>query len=258
MKLLVTLKYIGTNYVGWQVQKNGVSVQSRVQDAIERICGSRADVTGCSRTDSGVHANGYRFCFTPPRPLTPFRALAALNAALPQDMGAVAVEAVHDDFHPRYNAVAKEYIYKLYGGRARDPFLEGFAWHCVRPPDVPLMDEAAKAFAGKHDFRSFMANGSKITDTVRTVYYCRVLERDGHAELVICADGFLYNMVRIIAGTLQSVSDGRLDKAAIPGIISAKDRAAAGRTAPPHGLYLNRVFYDVKEAEHERDRLQRN
>lgn len=255
MKLLVTLKFIGTNYVGWQVQKNGVSVQARVQDAIEQICGERVDVTGCSRTDSGVHANGYRFCFTPPRALTPFRALAALNAALPQDMGATAVEEVPDGFHPRYNAAAKEYIYKMYGGRARDPFLEGFAWHCVKPLDAPLMDKAAQSFVGTHDFRSFMANGSKIEDAVRTVYYCRVIERDGHTELVVCADGFLYNMVRIIVGTLRSVSDGRIDKDSVPAIISAKDRNAAGRTAPPHGLYLNRVFYDIKEAENERDRL---
>lgn len=255
MKLLVTLKYIGTGYVGWQVQKNGISVQTRVQDAVERICGARVDVTGCSRTDSGVHANGYRFCFTPPRPLSPYRALAALNAALPPDMGVTDVREVDDGFHPRYCAAAKEYIYKLYGGRARDPFLDGLAWHCVRPLDAALMDEAAQNFAGTHDFRSFMSQGSKITDTVRRVYYCRVREREGYTEVRICADGFLYNMVRIIVGTLVAVSEGKIDKNGITDIISAKDRSAAGRTAPACGLYLNRVFYDEKEAENERDRV---
>lgn len=246
-RLLVTLKYIGTNYVGWQVQQNGLSVQSAVQDAVERIYGQRVDITGCSRTDSGVHANGYRFCFSPPRDTSPYRALAALNFALPSDMGVVDCTEVPDDFHPRYSAVAKEYVYKLYDGRCRDPFLNGLAWHYVGTLDVEKMNEASEYIVGTHDFCSFMAKGSKIIDTTRTVHYCRVSRKDDLVTLTVCGDGFLYKMVRIIVGTLVAVSEGRISPSSVGRIIAAKDRSLAGRTAPPDGLYLNRVFYSNEE-----------
>ncbi len=248
-RLLVTLKYRGTDYVGWQVQQNGKSVQSAVQDAIEKLYGVRVDVTGCSRTDSGVHANGYRFCFTPPCSTTPFRVIAALNHVLPEDMGVSDCVEVEDDFHPRYSAVAKEYVYKLYGGRARNPFLNGLAWHYTGEPDVEAMNTAARHFIGTHDFCSFMAKGSKIIDTTRTIYDCRVEQTDDYVKISICGDGFLYKMVRIIVGTLIGVSEGKFSPADIDKIIAAKDRNAAGRTAPSEGLYLNRVFYDLKEVE---------
>ena len=248
-KLLVKLKYNGSAYVGWQVQKNGKSVQSCVQDAVEKLYGVRADVTGCSRTDSGVHANGYCFCFTPPYEVEPFKAVAALNFALPDDMGVYDCIKVPDDFHPRYSAVAKEYIYKIYGGRPRNPFLNGLAYHYIGELDTDAMNDAAKEFVGRHDFRSFMANGSKITDTFRTVYYCSVMKADDCVQIRICADGFLYKMVRIIVGTLLAVNEQKIDKNQISYIISARDRSAAGKTAPPQGLYLNRVFYDIKEVE---------
>lgn len=246
-RFVVTLKYIGTNYVGWQVQQNGVSVQSAVQDAIEKLYGERVDVTGCSRTDSGVHANGYCFCFTPPRDTDPYRALAALDFALPEDMGVVDCAVVDNDFHPRYSAVAKEYVYRIYDGRPRDPFLKGLAWHYIGRLDDKKMDEAASRIVGTHDFCSFMAKGSKIIDTTRTVFACRV-KRDGNCvEMTVCGDGFLYKMVRIIVGTLVAVSEGRISPDDVDGIIAAKDRSRAGKTAPPEGLYLNRVFYDKEE-----------
>lgn len=246
-RLLVTLKYIGTNYVGWQVQQNGLSVQSAVQDAIEKIFSQRVDVTGCSRTDSGVHANGYRFCFNPPREITPYRMLAALNFALPEDMGVVDCIVVGDDFHPRYNALAKEYVYKIYDGRCRNPFLNGLAWHYVGSLNVDKMSAAASCIVGTYDFSSFMAQGSKILDTVRTVYKCDVERKDGCVQITVCGDGFLYKMVRIIVGTLIAVSEGKISPDSIGEIIASKDRANAGRTAPPSGLYLNRVFYDETE-----------
>lgn len=248
-RLLVKLKFIGTNYVGWQVQKNGISVQQCVQDAIEKLYGVRVDVTGCSRTDSGVHANGYCLCFTPPVSVTPHRVLAALNHVLPDDMGVSECIEVPDDFHPRYNAVAKEYIYKIYGGRARNPFLNGLSYHYPGKLNISLINEASQYIVGTHDFRSFMANGSKIIDTVRTVYYCNFTAKDGYCELRICGDGFLYNMVRIIVGTLLAVNEGKISADDITDIINAKNRDSAGKTAPPQGLYLNRVFYDIKEVE---------
>ena len=246
-KLLVTLKYIGTNYVGWQVQQNGKSVQSAVQDAIEKLYGKRVDVTGCSRTDSGVHANGYRFCFTPPCELTPYRAVAGLNFALPDDMGVCDCVEVDDDFHPRYSAVAKEYIYKIYDGRARNPFLNGLATHYIGTLDADRMNCAAKQIEGTHDFCSFMAQGSKIIDTTRTIYSCRVQRQDDCVTVTVCGDGFLYKMVRIIVGTLIAVNENKIENDDVLAVINAKSRKSAGKTAGPEGLYLNRVFYDSKE-----------
>lgn len=248
-KLLVKLKYNGSNYVGWQVQKNGLSIQECVQDAIEKVYGSRVPVTGCSRTDSGVHSNGYCFCFTPPCEVEPYRVIASLNYALPNDMGVYDCTTVDDDFHPRYNAVAKEYIYKIYDGRPRNPFLQGLAYHYIGKLNVNDMNEAASLFEGTHDFRSFMANGSKITDTIRTIYYCNVVRKQDYIEMKVCGDGFLYNMVRIMVGTLIAVSEQKIDKKSILDIIFSRDRNKAGKTAPPYGLYLNRVFYDIREVD---------
>lgn len=248
-RLLVKLKYIGTNYVGWQVQKNGLSVQQCIQDSIEKLYGKRLDVTGCSRTDSGVHANEYCFCFCPPDAVTPQRALAALNYALPDDMGVFECVEVDESFHPRYDAVAKEYIYKIYDGRAKNPFLKGLAYHYIGTLDVDTINKAALEFVGTYDFRSFMANGSKIIDTVRTVYYCRFEDKGEYKELRICGNGFLYNMVRIVVGTLIAVNENKFKICDIKKIIDQKNREAAGKTAPPQGLYLNRVFYDKKEVD---------
>ncbi len=246
-RLLVKLKYNGAKYVGWQVQKNGLSVQECVQNAIEKVYGKRVDVTGCSRTDSSVHANGYCFCFEPPKDVDPYRVPLSLNSALPEDISAFECQAVDDDFHPRYSAKAKEYIYKIYDGRFRNPFLEGLAYHYIGTLDVEKMNRAAKGLIGTHDFRSFMASGSKIVDTVRTIYYCDVYRNGDCIELKICGDGFLYKMVRIIVGTLIGVSEGRFSCESIKDIIDAKNRIAAGKTALPTGLYLNKVFYDIEE-----------
>lgn len=242
-KLLVKIKYNGSGYVGWQVQKNGLSVQQCVQDAVEKVYGKRFDVTGCSRTDSGVHASGYCFCFDPGRDVQPSRVALALNSALPEDIAAFSCCIVDDSFHPRYSAVAKEYVYKLYDGRSRDPFLKGLAYHYPGVLNTGLMEKAAEYITGTHDFRAFMANGSKILDTVRTVYFCKVEKKEDHIEIRICGDGFLYKMVRIIVGTLIAVSEQKISADSLPQIIASLDRKNAGKTAPPEGLYLNKVYY---------------
>ena len=248
-RLLVKLKYIGTNYVGWQVQKNGVSIQQSVQDAIEKVYGERVNVTGCSRTDSGVHANGYCFCFDPPKKVDPYRVPLALNSALPNDIAAFECVEVDDNFHPRYDALAKEYVYKIYDGRHRNPFVEGLAYHYIGKLDECLMNRAAQNFVGTFDFRSFMANGSKIEDTVRTIFYCNVKRKEDCVEIRVCGNGFLYNMVRIIVGTLLFVNEGKFKESDIRGIINAKAREASGKTAPAVGLYLDKVYYDKEEVE---------
>jgi len=243
-KFLLTISFVGTGFVGWQVQKNGYAVQTCMQDAIEEIFGVRADVTGCSRTDSGVHATGYRMCFSVDTDMECIRVPLALNAALPDGIAVIGCREVDEDFHPRYSAKAKEYVYLIYDGAARDPFLKDRAYHWKGRLDVEKMRRAAAAFEGRQDFRSFMSEGSKITDTVRTLYWADVSRQGRRIALRVCGDGFLYNMVRIIAGTLVRIGAGALDPDAVAGIIAARDRAAAGPTAPAHGLYLHRVFYD--------------
>ena len=243
-KFLLTLSFIGTDFVGWQVQKNGRSVQTCMQDAVEEIFGVRADVTGCSRTDSGVHATGYRMCFAADTDMECRRIPLALNSALPESVSVIDCREVALAFHPRYDAKAKEYVYLMYDGAARDPFLKDRAYHRKGNLDVDAMRQAAAAFIGTHDFRSFMSEGSKITDTVRTLYWLDVDRQGRRIVIRVCGDGFLYNMVRIIAGTLAKVGGGALPPQETERIIAARDRSAAGPTAPACGLYLHRVFYD--------------
>ena len=169
----------------------------------------------------------------------------AMCSVLPEDIGVLSASEVPDSFHPRYSAKGKEYIYLIYTPAERNPFYAGRAWmRRMRAAEaVPLMRSAAAALCGTNDYRSFMAAGSSVSDTVRTVSSFSVDEDDGVIKLTVCADGFLYNMVRIMAGTLAEVGDGRISPESVGDIIAARDRSAAGMTAPACGLYLSRVFY---------------
>lgn len=242
-KLLLKIRYNGASFVGWQVQKNGKSVQEQMQDAIEQIFGTRVGVTGCSRTDSGVHAMEYCLCFDPPRPMELRRIPFALNSVLPESVSVLSCREVPQDFHPRYHAVAKEYIYRFFDSPYPDPFKNGLAFHERKGLDVARMDRAAKCFLGTHDFKGFMSTGSKIEDTVRTIYYSGV-ERHGEDVIFrVVGDGFLYNMVRIIVGTLLDIQRGKIEKGSISQIIESRNRDNAGVTAEACGLYLNKVYY---------------
>ena len=244
MKILLTLSYLGTRYHGWQVQENAVTVQETVQDAIERITGTRSALTGCSRTDAGVHALCYCCAFSPEKELDVSALPKALNAVLPDDIAVKSAKAVPDSFHPRYSAKGKSYIYRIYNAPERDPFEIGRSYHRRGGLDLPLMRQASAHFLGEHDFSAFMASGSHITDTVRTVTALDITETGNLVTVRIAADGFLYNMVRIIVGTLLAVNDGKIAADSIPAIIASRDRKNAGATAPAEGLYLERVFYD--------------
>lgn len=249
-KLLLTLSYLGTSYHGWQVQRGGgSSVQQILQDAVEAVYGARYDVTGCSRTDAGVHA--LMFCATLGLPdeapnIPPSRVPDALNRFLPRDVSVYGCVEVGESFHARYSVKSKTYEYRIDTSGRRDPFTFGRAWQYGRPLDVERMNEAAGFIVGRRDFSAFMASGSSVSDTVRTVFECfasRGARNENIVSIVISADGFLYNMVRIIAGTLVSVSCGRLEPGDIPALIESRDRSQAGMTAPPEGLYLARVDY---------------
>lgn len=250
MKYLVKIKYIGTAYCGFQCQKNAVAVQNVLTEAAEKVFKCPCLVTGCSRTDSGVHALG--FCATL-EPKNDCRIPAgklhrAFAQYLPDDIAIVGAAEVSEDFHPRYSAKGKNYIYRIWDGPSEDPFLKGRTMRLATPIGEDKLEKMKKAcgdFVGKKDFSSFMAKGSKIVDTVRTVKSAEIY-RDSDGCIVFCvsADGFLYNMVRIMVGTLIDVAEGRIDPDGINEIIASCDRTKAGVTAPPEGLYLNEVFYD--------------
>ncbi len=237
--------YDGKRYHGWQVQENADSVQEQFQKALSEVIGERPDIKGCSRTDAGVHANMYCISFHTGHSIPADRLPLALNRFLPADIAAIDARDVDDDFHARYSCLGKEYIYKINNARMRNPFLEGYALHYWQKIDESAMNEAAKHFLGRHDFTSFCTIDPhrKKGDFHRTVKNISV-KRDGDIVTVtIEADGFLYNMVRIIVGTLLYTAQGKISPSDIPAIIDALDRSKAGPTAPPEGLYLNRVFY---------------
>ena len=245
MKILLTISYVGTAFCGWQVQKNGRSVQATVQDAVEEVFGKRYPVTGCSRTDSGVHARGFKCTvdIDENAPKIPEgRIPIALNTKLPDDVAVRDASYVDDDFHARYSVKSKRYEYLIRNSTLRDPFLAGRAWTVPQPLDEALMNEAAQEFIGTHDFTSFRAAGSDVPDSVRTVYGASVRREGDSVIFSVCADGFLYNMVRIMVGTLVDVSRGSISES-ISDIINARDRKKAGQTAPPDGLTLAEVFY---------------
>ncbi len=252
MKIFLEISYLGSAYCGYQVQPNADTVQGRLNEAARELFGFECDVVGCSRTDSGVHANA--FCATLSRRgetgiecSIPAEALPyALNCRLPSDIVVRAARYVEDGFHPRYDVKKKEYIYKIYANKLPDPFLFGRVWHYPREIDaltVAKMDEAARNFIGKHDFCAFMASGSSVASTEREVFDAEVTKEGDIIVFRVSADGFLYNMVRIMTGTLIGVAEGKTEPDGIPEIIASRDRKNAGITAPPEGLYLNKVYY---------------
>ena len=241
--LFVRMRFLGTAYHGWQVQDNAVSVQEEFQNAVEQIFGSREQVTGCSRTDSGVHANMYCLVLRTENPISCFKLIAALNAKLPPDISVYDIFEVPDDFHPRYSCKSKEYIYKIWNGNARNPFMEGRAFYYHPKIDEEWMNREAQDFVGTHDFTSLSGSRKVVNGNIRTVKKATVKREGDLVIFTVEADGFLYNMVRIMVGTLLFIMSGNLEPGSIPEILKKRDRKAAGITAAPEGLYLNRVFY---------------
>lgn len=242
-RLLLTLRYDGSRYHGWQVQKNGITVQETLQDAVERLTGIRSGLTGCSRTDAGVHAEMFCCTFDTAFPLRGERMVKALNAYLPRDIAVYGCREVEADFHPRYAALGKRYVYRIWNAPERNPFWEGRALHCRRPLDAAFLNEQAAAYVGTHDFASHQAAGSTVEETIRTVRRAEVERRGEMVLFTVEADGFLYNMVRIMVGTLLGLQAGSLEAGSIPAILESGSRERAGATAPACGLYLDHVFY---------------
>lgn len=242
--VLLKIAYDGTRYHGWQIQENALTVQEVFQQAWLGVTGRREDLKACSRTDTGVHAREFCISVKTESAIPPERLQAALNHFLPQDISVRSCEEVPEAFHARYSCRGKEYVYEIWNHPVRNPFLAGRALHYWYPMDVRQLDLAASHYVGTHDFSSFCTlDRREKGDLTRTVTCARV-DRDGDmVRFTVAADGFLYNMVRIMVGTLLRVQQGKFLPKDIPGILGAKSRKAAGPTAPACGLYLNRVFY---------------
>lgn len=241
--LLITIQYDGTNYHGWQVQDNAVSVQETFQNAVEKVFLERLDVKGCSRTDTGVHANMYCLTLKSDMQISDEGVIMALNSNLPKDIAVIDCKQVDDDFHPRYSCKSKEYVYKLYNGKRRNPFFANYSFYYRRDIDADYLNKEAQAFVGTHDFSGFCSSKSQVEDTVRTVNAFKVWRENDMVYFKVEADGFLYNMVRIMVGTLLFVAEGKIKEGQLIDIIESKDRKKAGKTAQPQGLYLNKINY---------------
>lgn len=246
MKILLELSYLGIGFSGYQVQPGKDTVQSAIQDAIEAVYGERYPVKGCSRTDAGVHALQYFATYDTDKNIPTDKLPMALNSAIDRRIAVKSAHIVSDDFHVRHDVKEKEYEYLLRLSRIPDPFLVGRAWQFPKPimaDGIQRMRAAAEAFVGTHDFSGFMSAGSDIADTHRTVGHLDIVEDGDLVRIRISADGFLYNMVRIIVGTLLDVALGKIEPCDMVDIVASCERKRAGMTAPPDGLYLRRVEF---------------
>ena len=255
MKLLLKVAFDGAGFHGFQAQPSQRTVQGTLTEVMSSLFGEKMNVTGCSRTDAGVHAEGFVVAVEPAAedskdflkiPVSKFH--RAANNVLPRDISVLGAFISYDeDFHPRYSVVSKEYVYRISDSVTPSPFLAGRVFEYGRALSdeaLETMNDAASRFIGEHDFTAFMAAGSKITDAVRTVFSAEVKRRDdGMTEFSVSANGFLYNMVRIMAGTLIDAAEGRITPDDVCAVISSRDRSRAGTTLPPDGLYLKNVTY---------------
>lgn len=243
----LTLAYDGAAYQGWQSQRSGRGVQNLLENALARLFSSRPQVTGSSRTDAGVHARGLvaHFDLPPDELRMPVRHLPlALNACLPEDIRVLRAARTTRDFHARFDALGKQYRYRLWNHPAMNPLLRNQAWHVPRPLDAAAMRAAAAHFVGRHDFRSFTANrGAELLDAVRHLTRCELRGRGPQFTFLLEGEGFLYKMCRGIVGTLVQIGEGRLAAGEVPQMLACHDRRVAGMNAPAHGLVLWKVFY---------------
>lgn len=244
MKVALITEYDGTDFVGFQSQNNGRAVCDVLTAALEEIYQTKIHVEGCSRTDSGVHARGHVSSLDVPFFIPEDKLPIAINAHLPSDLSVRKALYVEEGFSARFNTLGKRYIYRLYSSPLRSPLKDRYSYHTTYKLDVEKMKKAAEFFRGEHDFEAFCAAGGSQTTTVRTIFSVNVFEKDNDIEIEVQGNAFLYNMVRIIAGTLMEVGYGKIEPDEIPSIIKSKDRTKAGRTLPAKGLTLEEVYYD--------------
>lgn len=245
-RVALVLSYDGSSYHGWQIQSNAVTVQGELQAALSQLFKTPVSVYGCSRTDAGVHARRFVCHFDLPFLFPLDRLPLALNALLPSDIAVREALFVPDDFHARFSCLGKTYSYRLWNALVRSPFESRRAGFWPVPLEAERMNEFARDFVGEHDFYAFMAARSEVENTVRRISAFSVEREDNLIRFSVTGNGFLYNMVRIMVGTLIYADLGKLEKS-IPEILTAKDRTLAGITVPPQGLYLEKVYFDLPE-----------
>ena len=253
-KIRLLLEYDGTAYQGWQIQREGLTIQGILEDRVFRITGERSRITGASRTDAGVHALGQVAVFRTEASLDTAAIKRALNAVLPRDIKVLETSVADDSFRPRNDAVEKSYFYLIAHQGESSAFLYRYTWHVPQKLDLPAMLRAAQFLAGKHDFSSFMGTGSGIKDPVREIFSLSIEElekidfmtaglKGSFLKIRMGADGFLRHMVRNIVGTLVETGRGRISSDEMKNILESRDRKRAGRTAPPNALFLEKIKY---------------
>lgn len=239
----LTIEYDGTNYVGWQRQKNGRSIEETIEKAIEDITGEKVRIIGASRTDAGVHSKGQTANFFTSSRIPETKFHSAINSRLPKDIVILDAQEMDENFHSRYSSIGKRYSYKILNRKQPPAYLRNYVEHCPYELNYSFMLNAAKAFLGQHDFTAFKSTGSSVKTAVRTITMIELTKNEDLITMNIEGDGFLYNMVRIIAGTLIDVGRGKIHYNSIPEIIESRDRNRAGKTAGAAGLCLEKVYY---------------
>lgn len=239
----LTLEYDGTNYLGWQKQKVGITIQGTLEEAIKVLTKEEVEVTGSSRTDAGVHAKGFVANFKTNSKIPSEKFREAINHKLPEDIVILKSEEVEEEFHARYNAMGKTYSYSILNRDVPSAIDRNYLYHVKRRLDVESMKEACQYFIGTHDFSAFKTSGSSVKTTVRTIKELYIEDNDDIIKIYVTGDGFLYNMVRIIVGTLIMVGSNKIKPLEIKNIIASKEREKAGICVPASGLVLEKVYY---------------
>ena len=241
--LKVIMAYRGTNYHGFQRQNNAITVQEVVENSVSSVLNEKVTINGCSRTDTGVHANNFCFSVKTNSLIPAKNFIRGVNGRLPDDISILSCEDVSEDFHARFSCKAKEYIYLLHCSESKNPFAIDLACHYRRPFNAELVRLGAQQFIGTHDFKAFCADSTGKQSTIRTIYNFDIEINGCQVKILVKGDGFLYNMIRIMVVTLLMVNEKKILVEDIDKIIKSKNRLCAGKTAQAHGLYLNRIFY---------------
>jgi len=234
----------GSRYHGWQIQKSEVTIAETLESVLSQLCEHPVKLHGCGRTDAGVHAERYCANFKTSSSIPPERLPLAANSLLPPDIAVQRAMQVPADFDANLSCVKKEYTYRIFNSRIRDPFYSGRAFFYPQTLDLEAMRNASRHFVGTHDFAAVRSVGTETKTTVRTVFWYEIEENGSILELRACADGFLYNMARAMVGTLLYISEGKISPDELPLLLEQKDRQLTGPTVPPDGLYLTRIWYD--------------
>lgn len=242
--IALKLKYTGTAYHGWQIQKNAVTVEETLEKCLSQVVGHAVKCTGAGRTDAGVHAQVYVANFRTASSIPCDRLPLAVNTRLPDDISVLKATEVPDAFNAIGSCLKKEYTYLIYNSRIRDPFYVNRVWFYPAPLDERMMAAAAARFVGTHDFAAVRSVGTETKTTVRTVHYFDISRAGDVISCRVCADGFLYNMVRAMVGTCVYAAEGKFPPEAVADILASKNRTAAGPTVPPDGLYMTNLWYE--------------